>query len=116
MTYACFAWQFAADNPFFLKLQRLQNEVFHTLGSFSSRTPIRNLHVAFKIPYVYDFNIKLCRQQAEVIQVTSEVLMAAIMKTDVFWFLAPCGLVDVCRRFRGACCHRPPDSGSSKQL
>jgi hypothetical protein len=31
-------------------------------------TPVRDLNVAFKIPYVYDFITKLCRQQAEVIQ------------------------------------------------
>jgi hypothetical protein len=29
---------------------------------------VRELHVAFKIPYVYDFITKLCRQQAEAIQ------------------------------------------------
>jgi hypothetical protein len=30
-------------------------------------TPVREMHVAFKIPYVYDFINKLCRTQAEVI-------------------------------------------------
>jgi hypothetical protein len=34
----------------------------------SRNTPVRDLHVAFKIPYIYDFITKLCRQQAEVIQ------------------------------------------------
>jgi hypothetical protein len=29
--------------------------------------PLRELHVAFKIPYVYDYITKLCRTQAEVI-------------------------------------------------
>jgi hypothetical protein len=62
-----FAWEFAADT-FLLKLQRLQNSVLCTIGNFPRRTPIRELHVAFKIPYVYDFITKLCRQQAEVIQ------------------------------------------------
>jgi hypothetical protein len=51
-----------------LKLQRLQNKVLRTVGNFPRRTPVRNLHVAFKIPYVYDFSTKLRRQQAEVIQ------------------------------------------------
>jgi hypothetical protein len=51
-----------------LKLQRLQNKVFRTTGNFAMRTPVRDLHVAFKISYVYDFITKLCRQQAEVIQ------------------------------------------------
>jgi hypothetical protein len=29
---------------------------------------VRELHVAFKLPYVYDYITKLCMQQAEVIQ------------------------------------------------
>jgi hypothetical protein len=51
-----------------LKLQRLQNKVFRTIGSFPRRTSIRDMHVAFQIPYVYDYITKLCRQQAEIIQ------------------------------------------------
>jgi hypothetical protein len=39
-----------------------------TIGNFPRRTPVRDLHMAFKIPYVYDCITKLCRQQAEVIQ------------------------------------------------
>jgi hypothetical protein len=30
-------------------------------------TPVRDLHLAFKIPYVYGYITKLCRRQAEVI-------------------------------------------------
>jgi hypothetical protein len=67
MTYACPAWEFVADT-YLLKLQLLQNMVFRTIGNFPRRTPVRELHVALKIPYVYDFITKLCRQQAEVIQ------------------------------------------------
>jgi hypothetical protein len=67
MTYGFPAWEFASDT-YLLKLQRLQNSVLRTTGSFPRRTPIRELHVAFKMPYVYDFITKLCRQQAEVIQ------------------------------------------------
>jgi hypothetical protein len=66
MTYACSAWQFATDT-YLLKLQRLQNKVLSTIGNFSRRTPVRDLHVSLKIPYFYDFIIKSCRQQAEVI-------------------------------------------------
>jgi hypothetical protein len=51
-----------------LKLQRLQNMVLRTSGNFPRHTSVRELHVASKIPYVYDFITKLCRQQAEVIQ------------------------------------------------
>jgi hypothetical protein len=67
MTYACPAWQFAADNRL-LKLQFLQNKAHRTIGNFPRRTTVRDLHVAFKIPYVYDLITKLCRKQAEVIQ------------------------------------------------
>jgi hypothetical protein len=67
MTYACPAWEYAADT-YLLKLQRLQNKVLRTIGHFPRRTPVRVLHVAFDIPYVYDFITKLCRQQPEVIK------------------------------------------------
>jgi hypothetical protein len=33
-----------------------------------------------------------------------EVLAAASMKMTVFWVVAPCSLVEVYRRFRGASC------------
>jgi hypothetical protein len=59
--------KFAADTHL-IKLQRLQNRVLRTIGNFSRRTPVRDLHVAFKIPHVYDYITKLCRQQTEVIQ------------------------------------------------
>jgi hypothetical protein len=67
MTYACPAWEFAAESHL-LKLQRLQNKVLRTIGSFPRRTSVRDMHVAFQIPYVYDFITKTCRQQAKVIQ------------------------------------------------
>jgi hypothetical protein len=66
MTYACPAWEFAAD-VHLLKLQRLQNKVLRTIGKFPRFTPVRELHVAFLVPYIYDY-AKLCRQQADVIQ------------------------------------------------
>jgi hypothetical protein len=67
LTYACPAWEFAADSHL-LKLQRLQNRVLRTIGNFPWRTSVRELHKAFSIPYVYDYMTKLSRQQAEVIQ------------------------------------------------
>jgi hypothetical protein len=45
--------EFAADNHL-LKLQLLQNEVLHTIGNFSRCTLIHDLHMAFKLPYIYD--------------------------------------------------------------
>jgi hypothetical protein len=67
MTYACPAWEFAADNHL-LKLQRLQNKILPTIGNFPRPTMVYDLHVVFKLPYIYDYITKLCRQQTEVIQ------------------------------------------------
>jgi hypothetical protein len=69
MIYGCPTWEFATDNHL-LKLQRLQNKVLHTIGNFPRRSPVRDLHMAFKLPYIYEYDYitKLCRQQAEVIQ------------------------------------------------
>jgi hypothetical protein len=50
-----------------MKLQRLQNRVLRAISNLDRRTPVRDLHLAFKIPYVYDYINKLCRRQAEVI-------------------------------------------------
>jgi hypothetical protein len=49
-------------------LKRLQNKVLRTTGNLPERTLTPDLHVAFKIPYVYNFITKLCMQKAEVIQ------------------------------------------------
>jgi hypothetical protein len=67
MTYTCPAWELAADT-YLLKLQCLQSKVLRTIGIFPRCTPGHNLHTAFNLPYIYDYIIKLCRQQAEVIQ------------------------------------------------
>jgi hypothetical protein len=67
MTYACPTWDFAADTHL-MKFQRPQNKVLRTNGNFPRRTPVRELHKAFSIPYIYDYITKLSRQQAEVIQ------------------------------------------------
>jgi hypothetical protein len=67
MTYACPAWEFAAECHL-LKLQRLQNKVLRTIGNFPRRTSVHHMHEAFHIPYIYDCITKSCRQQAEVSQ------------------------------------------------
>jgi len=67
MTYACPAWETAADTHL-IKLQRLQNKVLRLIGDLPRRTPMRYMHTEFQIPYVYDFITKICRKQAEVIQ------------------------------------------------
>jgi hypothetical protein len=62
MNYACRTWEFAAHTQL-LNLQRLQNKVFRTIGNFPIYTPVRDLHTAFNLSYVYDYITKLCRQQ-----------------------------------------------------
>jgi hypothetical protein len=39
-----------------------------TIGNFPRRTSVRDMLMAFQIPYVYDYITKSCRLQAEVIQ------------------------------------------------
>jgi hypothetical protein len=51
-----------------MELQRLQNKVLRAIDNLPRLTPVRDLHLAFKIQYVYDYITNLCRQQAEVIQ------------------------------------------------
>jgi hypothetical protein len=67
INYFCLAWEFAADTHL-LKLQRLQNKVLRTIGKFPKHTPVREVHMAFQVPYIYVYVRKLCRQEAEVIQ------------------------------------------------
>jgi hypothetical protein len=52
-----------------LKLQCLQSKVLRITGNLPKRTPIRDTHTVFNLPYVYDYITKLCRQQAEVMQI-----------------------------------------------
>jgi hypothetical protein len=66
MTYVCPAWEFVADIHL-TKLQRLQIKVLRTIGNFPRRTPVRDMHMAYHLPYVYDYFTKLIRKQAEVI-------------------------------------------------
>jgi hypothetical protein len=65
-TSACPTWEYVAD-VHLLKLQHPQNRVLRATGSLHRRTPVRELLMAFKITYVYDYITKLCRTQAEVI-------------------------------------------------
>jgi hypothetical protein len=65
MIYACPTWEYAAD-AHLLKWQQLQNRVLRAIENLDRCTPVRELHVAFKIIYVYGYINKLHRQ-AEVI-------------------------------------------------
>jgi hypothetical protein len=53
-TNACPTWKYAVEDHFFI-LQRLQNRVLRAIGNLDRGTPVREFHVAFKIPYVYDY-------------------------------------------------------------
>jgi hypothetical protein len=64
MANACPAWELLVDT-YLLKFQRLQNNVVSTTENFPRCTPVRDLHTAFYLPYVYDYILKLCRQQVE---------------------------------------------------
>jgi hypothetical protein len=60
MIHAFPTWEYATDSHL-LKLQRLQNKVLlRSIGNLAMRTPVRELHVAFKILYVYGYKTKLC--------------------------------------------------------
>jgi hypothetical protein len=67
MNYAYPAWELVAET-YILKLHPLQNKVLRITGHFPRCTPVRDLHTAFNLPYLYDYITKLCRHQAKVIQ------------------------------------------------
>jgi hypothetical protein len=58
MNYASPDWESVADTHL-VKLQRLQNKALRTIGNYPRRTLVRKLHMAFKLPYVYDYITKL---------------------------------------------------------
>jgi hypothetical protein len=60
------AWEFAAVTHL-LKLQRLQNKIPRAIDKFTNCTQVCDLHIAFQVPFIYDYITKLCRQQAEII-------------------------------------------------
>jgi hypothetical protein len=66
MICACSMWEYAADCHL-LKLEHLQNRILCGTENLDRCTPVCELHVAFRIPYVYDYIIKLCWTQSEVI-------------------------------------------------
>jgi hypothetical protein len=67
VTYVCPAWAFVADSHL-LKLQRLQNNILCVIDNFPRCTPVRDLHMTFKLPHLHYYITKLCRQQTQVIE------------------------------------------------
>jgi hypothetical protein len=65
MTYACHAWEFAADSHL-IKLHRVKKKFPCTIANSPRRTPGREMHMTFHLPYVYDYMTILCMQQAEI--------------------------------------------------
>jgi hypothetical protein len=65
ITCTCPILEYAVD-AHLLKLQRLQNTIIRAVWNFDRRTAVRELHVAFKIPYVYDCTTELCRTKSDV--------------------------------------------------
>jgi hypothetical protein len=63
MTYACPSWELVAANAKQCSAHHWKFSKVHTGPGF---------HTAFNLPYVYDYVIKLCRQQAEVINHENE--------------------------------------------
>jgi hypothetical protein len=61
--YACPTWDYVTDAHFL----KLQCRVLRAIGKLDRHTLIHEMHVAFRIPFVYDYITKLCRMQVEVI-------------------------------------------------
>jgi hypothetical protein len=83
MTYACPAWEFAADTQL-LKFQHLQDKVLLTMGKSPKCTPVHELHMAFQVLCIYDYIIKLCRQQAEAQQNHENAIVHNIRKGEAW--------------------------------
>jgi hypothetical protein len=66
MIYAYPTWEFAAETHM-MNCSTCEIDL-HTVGDLHRHTPVHELHVAFKIPYMYDYIIELCRRQAEAMQ------------------------------------------------
>jgi hypothetical protein len=81
MTYACPAWELAADSHL-LKVQRLQNRVLRTTGNLPRRTLTSAVHRAFQIQYVCDYIRKICKKQAEFLQTHDNLNARNIYKNE----------------------------------
>jgi hypothetical protein len=80
MTYARPDWEFEADTHL-LKLQRLRNRVLRITGKFPRNTPVRNMHVAFQIPYVYDYISNYAGNKHKLFKIMKIHIFAILDKT-----------------------------------
>jgi hypothetical protein len=76
---ACPAWGFVADTHL-IKLHSLQNKILCIIDKYPRSTRIRDMYMTFQTPYVYNYVIKLCRQQAQVIQYHEIYIFAMLNK------------------------------------
>jgi hypothetical protein len=63
----CPAWELEADT-YLLKIAAPTKQGSAHHWKFPECTPVRDLHTAFNLPYVYGYVRKLCRRQTEAIQ------------------------------------------------
>jgi hypothetical protein len=61
----------------------IQNKVLRTTGNQPRRIPTRDLHMAFKISYLYDFVTKPCMEQATVILNHEKSIFASLAKAKL---------------------------------
>jgi hypothetical protein len=61
LSFACPIWEYAAG------AQRLQKRALGAIGNLDRCTPVREFHVAFKIPYMYHYITTLYMTQPEAI-------------------------------------------------
>jgi hypothetical protein len=83
MIYVGPAWKFARG-AYLLKPLSLQNNALRMFGEFQKNVRIRERHVAFEIPYVYDFVTNLCRQQAQSQEVTLMKISVTVEKKKLY--------------------------------
>jgi hypothetical protein len=69
MVYACSAWEYEAD-AHLLKLKHPQNWFLYAIGNFDRLTPVHEMHMAFKICYVYSYIIKLAGNRPKSSRIT----------------------------------------------
>jgi hypothetical protein len=75
MTYVCPAWEFGTDTSL-LKLRQLQNEVLRTINKFLNGAPVRKLHMAFQVLYIYDYITKFAGNKQTSYQITKIQMFA----------------------------------------
>jgi hypothetical protein len=63
-------------------LQGLQNKVLRTIANFPRRTPFRDLHMAFKVPYIYDYITKLCSNKQKSYKIMKMKMFATLDKAN----------------------------------